>query len=80
MPSQPPQLPTHEETLAAISESLTRFHLASCQMREATKVSYDAISESKELLAQTDKILRRLVSIGRRVVASGPDRSRVGNG
>jgi predicted metal-binding protein len=52
MPDQPAQLPTREETLAAI-------HLASCQMREATRGSYRVISESNELLAQTDKVLSR---------------------
>jgi hypothetical protein len=59
MPDEPAQLPTREETLAAIAESLAFFHQASCQMREATWGSCDAITESKELLAQTDKILSR---------------------
>ena len=62
MPSdQPLQFPTREETLAAISESVARFHLASCQMREAARHSFSAISESRELLARADKIIRRSV-------------------
>ena len=62
MPSdQPLQFPTREETLAAISESVARFHLASCQMREATRHTFSAISESRELLARADKIIRRSV-------------------
>ena len=60
MPSdQPLQFPTREETLAATSESLARFQLASRQMREATRHSFSVISESKELLARVDKINRR---------------------
>jgi hypothetical protein len=56
MPSdQPLQFPTREETLAAISESLARFHLASCQMREATWRSFSVISESRELLARASE-------------------------
>jgi hypothetical protein len=58
MPDQPLQFPIREESLAAISESLARFDLASCQMREATRHSFSAISESRELLARADKILR----------------------
>jgi hypothetical protein len=60
MPDQPAQLPTREETLAAIAESFALFRKASCQMREATWGSCDAITESKELLAQSDKILSRI--------------------
>jgi CHASE3 domain sensor protein len=60
MPDQPEQLPTREETFAAIANYLGLIHLASCQMREATRGSYRAISESNELLAQTDKILSRI--------------------
>jgi hypothetical protein len=56
MPDQPAQVPTREENLAATAKSLAFFHLASCQMREATRASYHAITESKELLAQTDKM------------------------
>ena len=57
---QPLQFPIREETLAAISENLARFHLASCQMREATRHSFSVISESRELLARANNIIRRL--------------------
>jgi hypothetical protein len=50
------QFPTREETLAAICESFARFHLASCQMRQATWHSFSMISESRELLTRADKI------------------------
>jgi hypothetical protein len=59
MADEPAQLPTREETLAAIVKNLGLIHLASCQMREATRGSYRAISESNELLSDIDKILSR---------------------
>jgi len=58
MPSdQPLQFPIPEETLCHIRESLARFHLASCQMRETIRHSFSAVSESRELLARADKLI-----------------------